>query len=59
MGDYAHVTAYGSIKVGREKQALQVWSDALDFHEKAQANGSSTPTRSGCSSRPVGRCPPG
>ncbi len=39
MGDYAHVTAYGSIRVGREKQALAVWADALDFYEKAQANG--------------------
>jgi hypothetical protein len=39
MGDYAHVTAYGSIRVGREKQAFQVWADALDFYEKAQANG--------------------
>lgn len=39
MGDYAHVTAYGSIKVGRERQALAVWGDALEFYEKAQANG--------------------
>ena len=39
MGDYAHVTAYGAIRVGREKQALAVWADALDFYEKAQANG--------------------
>jgi hypothetical protein len=39
MGDYAHVTAYGAIKVGREKQALAVWADALDFYEKAQSNG--------------------
>lgn len=39
MGDYAHVTAYGAIKVGRERQALSVWGDALDFYEKAQANG--------------------
>jgi hypothetical protein len=39
MGDYAHVTAYGSIRTGREKQALAVWADALDFYEKAQANG--------------------
>jgi len=39
MGDYAHVTAYGSIRVGREKQAFQLWADALDFYEKAQANG--------------------
>ena len=39
MGDYAHVTAYGAIKVGREKQAMAVWGDALDFYEKAKANG--------------------
>lgn len=39
MGDYAHVTAYGAIKVGREKQAMAVWGDAIDFYEKAQANG--------------------
>ena len=39
MGDYAHVTAYGAIKVGREKQAFEVWADAIDFYEKAQANG--------------------
>ena len=39
MGDYAHVTAYGSIRAGREKQALAVWADAIDFYEKAQANG--------------------
>jgi hypothetical protein len=39
MGDYAHVTAYGAIRVGREKQAMAVWADALDFYEKAQANG--------------------
>jgi hypothetical protein len=39
MGDYAHVTAYGAIKVGREKKAFEVWADALDFYEKAQANG--------------------
>ena len=39
MGDYAHVTAYGSIRAGREKKAFEVWADALDFYEKAQANG--------------------
>ena len=39
MGDYAHVTAYGAIRVGREKQALELWADAIDFYEKAQANG--------------------
>jgi hypothetical protein len=39
MGDYAHVTAYGAIKVGREKQALEVWGDAIELYEKAQANG--------------------
>jgi len=39
MGDYAHVTAYGAIRVGREKQAMGVWGDALEFYEKAQANG--------------------
>lgn len=39
MGDYAHVTAYGAIKVGREKQAFEVWADAIEFYEKAQANG--------------------
>lgn len=39
MGDYAHVTAYGAIKVGREKKAFEVWGDALEFYEKAQANG--------------------
>jgi hypothetical protein len=39
MGDHAHVTAYGAIKTGREKQALEVWGEALDFYEKAQANG--------------------
>jgi len=39
MGDYAHVTAYGAIRVGREKQAFEVWADAIDFYEKAQANG--------------------
>jgi hypothetical protein len=39
MADYAHVTAYGAIKVGREKKALEVWTDAIDFYEKAQANG--------------------
>ena len=39
MGDYGHVTAYGAIKVGRERQAMAVWADALNFYEKAQANG--------------------
>ena len=39
MGDYAHVTAYGSIRVGREKRAFELWADALDFYEKSQANG--------------------
>jgi hypothetical protein len=39
MGDYAHVTAYGAVRVGREKQAMGVWADAIDFYEKAQANG--------------------
>ena len=39
MGDYAHVTAYGAVKVGREKKAMEVWADAIEFYEKAQANG--------------------
>ena len=34
-----HVTAYGAIEVGREKQAMAVWGDALDIYEKAKANG--------------------
>lgn len=39
MGDYAHVTAYGSVRAGREKQAMAVWADAITFYEKSQANG--------------------
>ena len=39
MADHAHVTAYGAIKVGREKQAFEVWADAIDYYDKAQANG--------------------
>jgi hypothetical protein len=39
MSDYGHVTAYGAIKVGREQLAMGVWGDALEFYEKAQANG--------------------
>ena len=39
MGDYGHVTAYRDVRQGRERQAMEVWGDALDFYEKAQANG--------------------
>jgi hypothetical protein len=39
MGDYGFVTAYGDVRQGRERQAMEVWADALDFYEKAQANG--------------------
>ena len=38
MGDYGHVTAWGAIKAGREKQALALWADAIDLYEKAKAN---------------------
>jgi hypothetical protein len=39
MSDYAHVTAWSGIRTGRERQALALWADALDFYEKAKANG--------------------
>jgi hypothetical protein len=39
MGDYGHVTAWSSIRAGREKQALALWADAIDLYEKAKANG--------------------
>ena len=39
MADYGHVTAWGGIRTGREKQALAVWADAVDFYEKCKANG--------------------
>ena len=39
MGDYAHITSWGGVRVGREQQALELWSDALTLYEKAKANG--------------------
>lgn len=39
MGDYGHVTAWGAIRTGRERQSLALWADAVDFYEKAKANG--------------------
>lgn len=39
MGDYGHVTSWGGIRAGRERQALALWTDAIDFYEKAKANG--------------------
>ena len=39
MGDYGHVTAWGAIKAGRERQALALWADAIELYEKAKANG--------------------
>ena len=38
MGDYAHVTAWTGIRTGRERQALALWGDAVEFYEKAKAN---------------------
>ena len=38
MADYGHVTAWSGIRTGREKQALSVWADAVDFYEKCKAN---------------------
>jgi hypothetical protein len=39
MGDHGHVTAWSGVKAGREAQGLQLWADAVDFYEKAKANG--------------------
>ena len=39
VGDYGHVTAWSGIRSGRERQALELWGDALDFYEKSVANG--------------------
>ena len=39
MGDYGHVTAWNGVKAGRENQAMALWGDALEFYEKAKANG--------------------
>ena len=38
MADYGHVTAWSGIRTGREKQALSIWADAVDFYEKCKAN---------------------
>lgn len=38
MGDHAHVTAWNGIRTGRERQAMALWVDAVDFYEKAKAN---------------------
>jgi hypothetical protein len=38
MGDYAHVTAWRGIRTGRERQAMELWGEALTFYEKAKAN---------------------
>lgn len=39
MGDYGHVTAWSGIRVGRERQSMALWADALEFYEKSKANG--------------------
>ena len=39
MGDYGYVTAWSGIKAGRENQAMALWGDAVEFYEKAKANG--------------------
>lgn len=39
MSDYGHVTAWSGIRAGRERQALELWADAVDLYEKAVANG--------------------
>jgi hypothetical protein len=38
MGDYAHVTAWSGIRTGRERQAMELWGEAIEFYEKAKAN---------------------
>jgi hypothetical protein len=38
MGDYGHVVSWRGIRSGREKQALEVWGEALELYEKGVAN---------------------
>ena len=39
MADYGCMIAWDRVAIGRERKALEVWADALDFYGKAQANG--------------------
>ncbi len=39
MGDFGVIIGWDKVAVGREKQAMTVWTDALTFYDKAKANG--------------------
>ena len=39
MADAGVFIAWDKVAVGREKQAMEVWADALAFYDKAKANG--------------------
>ena len=39
MSEAGVFIAWDKVAVGREKQAMTVWAEALEFYEKAQANG--------------------
>jgi hypothetical protein len=39
MAEHAHVTAWAGVKAGRERDALELWTDAITLYEKAKANG--------------------
>ena len=39
MSDFGHVTVWSGVKIGRERQAMTLWADVLEFYEKAKANG--------------------
>ncbi len=39
MGDAGLLIGWDKVAVGREKQAMTVWADALAYYDKAKANG--------------------
>jgi hypothetical protein len=39
MGDFGVIIGWDKVAVGREKQAMTVWADALAYYDKAKANG--------------------
>jgi hypothetical protein len=39
MADYGCMIAWDRVAIGRERKAMELWADALDFYEKARANG--------------------
>ena len=39
VAEYGYVTAWTGVRTGRERQAMELWADAIGIYDKAKANG--------------------